>query len=460
MDVDRDGWLDLLAGDASCTANLMPFVRTGPRMYRWRPEWVTESTGSIQIASVVAMPWPGGGELIVTQGNPCDLADPHPGFYLRQPGAPGEPPRWVATDLTPNPASWQEVPEWFGLPWTAVAPMGAGVNDYDGDGLFDLTLVLGMTWLAVLQTQPDGTFVDQTRRFRVPAGRVGPEHLHVEFAWSVAHPDLDLDGRQDLLLTIGDDFTSFTQLHKDMQQQVYWNGGPWRFVDVTAAVGLSVAGSFHGLFTDDLDGDGDVDLLYGGYGDPPRLVRNDIDVGRHGLVVKLRGTTSNHLGVGAFVTASAAQIPARTVWMGDAGNMVSRGAPIASFGLGAADVADEVRVAWPSGLVQVLRDVPAGAVVIEEPPTLTVRSATRRAPADGIAELELVATPRGPDGARRDGVVTWQTFGTPAAQRTWTDADGDHLALSSSVEGSTVVEVRFDGVPVEIRPRLWWGGAP
>jgi hypothetical protein len=246
-----------------------------------------------------------------------------------------------------------------------------------------------------------------------------------------------------------------------MQQQIYWNGGPWRFLDVTAATGLPIAGSFHGLFTDDLDADGDIDLLYGGYGDPPRLVRNDIDVGRRGLVVKLRGTTSNHLGVGALVTASAAEIPARTVWIGDAGNMVSRGAPYAHFGLGPADAADEVRVVWPSGFVQVLRDVPAGVVVIEEPATLTVRSPTRRAPADGASELELVATPRGPDGARGDDVVvTWQTFGTPAAQRTWTDADGVHLALTSAVEGSTVVEARLDGVPVEIRPRLWWGGEP
>lgn len=296
-------------------------------MYRWRPEWVEETTGPVQVASIVAMPWPGGGELVVTQGNPCDLADPHPGLYLRRPDTPGEPPRWVATDLTPTPASWQEVPEWFGLPWTAVAPMGAGVNDYDGDGLFDLTLVLGMTYLGVLQTTPDGGFVDQSRRLAIPAGRVGPAHPYVEFAWSVAHPDLDLDGRQDLLLTIGDDFTSFTQLHKDMQQQIYWNGGAWRFQDVTVATGLPIAGSFHGLFTDDLDSDRDIDLLYGGYGDPPRLIRNDIDVGRRGLVVKLRGTTSNHLGVGALVTASAEGVPARTVWMGDAGNMDSRGAP-------------------------------------------------------------------------------------------------------------------------------------
>jgi hypothetical protein len=459
MDIDGDGWLDLMAADANCVAGLMPFHRTGVRSYRWRPEWVVETTGSIQGASLVALPWPTGGDLFVVEGNNCDLADAHPGFYLRPPTPPGEWPVITATDLSPADASWKQIPTWFGLPWTAVAPMGVSANDYDHDGLFDVTLVLGTAYLTVLNTQPDGTFLDRTNQMMTPAGLVGPQYPYVEFAWSVAHPDLDLDGLQDLIITVGDDYGSFTQLHKDMAQMVFWSGGPWRFEEVTADVGLTVAGSFHGLYADDLDGDGDIDLVFGGYGKPPRLVRNDIEVGRRGLVVKLRGTTSNHLGVGAVVTASAPGIAARSALVGDAGNMVSRAPPLAAFGLGAADAADVVEVRWPSGLVQRLTDVPAGAVVIEEPPTLVVRPSPtpRHAPVDGVSEIELVATPRAADGSRLTGVaVTWSTFGRPVEQRAWTDADGDHLALRGLAIGTTVVEVAFDGVPVQVRPRLWW----
>ena len=458
-DVDRDGWLDLLVGDQNCQEVVVPLQRTGPRSYAPRVDWLLDTTPPGSTSSILVMPF-GAGDLWVPSTWACSRFDAHPGFYVVDPS--GLEPSAIAADLGPADAWWRFLPQTAGGPYTGAAPMGAAAADLDGDAVLDVVLSLTLLELQLLQGRPDGTFVDRTWQAQVIGANMDPPGEMQPFWWSVVSPDLDFDGRPDLFLTQADDATSSRLVRGLLSQpMLFWNGGDWRFEDVTADVGLAIQGSWHGLVLDDPDGDGDADAILGGYGVPTRVLRNDLAPGARGLSLRLVGTTSNHLAIGATVLAQVAGLPDRLGLVGDTGNLSGVGAPWVWLGAGQAGVIDRLEVRWPSGLVQVLEQVPAGrSLTLTEPRTIEVGSATRRAPADGASVIPIEVTPRAVDGSARRGVVTVQLDGAPAALEGWSEGlDGvwRGVVRAPAAPGETRVTAVIDGVPLAVRPRLWWG---
>jgi len=137
--------------------------------------------------------------------------------------------------------------------------------------------------------------------------------------------------------------------------------------------------------------------------------------------------------------------------------------PLVFVGLGGSRAAARVRVTWPSGTVQELRGLRAGAVhLVEEPSLIDITPSTRHLPADGRSEAVLRITPRAPDGSVRTEarVEAELVYGSgrvaaPAAR------EGEAWVVrvvAPSAQGSGVVVVRVDGVAAGVRPRLWWDG--
>ena len=231
------------------------------------------------------------------------------------------------------------------------------------------------------------------------------------------------------------------------------NGGDFRFLDATEALGLARRGGWRALTIGDLDGDADCDLIVGGLGEQPRLYRNDIETPNRGLLLRFVGRTSNRLGIGAHVKVTPlGSATAQHYVVGAMGSPKVVSAPQVFAGLGGAAGAD-ISVSWPSGQVQTVAGLLAGqAHTIEEPDLLTITPESRHVLPDQVATLTLrLAEPA-------DVVTAHITHGDGVPSEVTSASDGawSFMVSPPPAGGSARVEIRVDGQPLPIRPRLWW----
>lgn len=455
-DLDHDGWLDLVVGAGDCQRTLLPALRTGPRSWSFDLRPIGGGVGRTHALTTV--PQPDGSLLVVASTIACTINEAVTGLFSVQLD-PDDDVRLLPASVDPVGPSWVSDPAFSQRTrFTQVMPMGVLPDDIDHDGVLDLWHALGLMWVGVWQGQAGAPYLDRSFDAFVQLG--GPTDGFASVPWGAAAPDLDQDGRNDLIGALGDDDTSFQQLGgSPVHNRAWWHGDPWRYEEVSAAIGLTALGSWHGLVLADLDHDGDADPLFGGFGDRARVYRNEIALGHHGLALRLRGTSSNHLGLGAVVRVEVPGLPDALHQLTLPGNPFSQQDPLLFIGTGVAPVAARLTVVWPSGTEQVLEQVATGQLLeVEEPPVFEITPVGRHLPAGGAAAAELRVTPRLADGRVDAAAVVAVAVdgGASVTAPVWQDGAWVVQVGPAAVAGSSRVGITVNGVELPLRPKLWW----
>jgi hypothetical protein len=298
------------------------------------------------------------------------------------------------------------------IPHTAWFSMGSDFGDVNNDGAMDFFVadmsatnhfkqkttmgVMGGKILARSQaTRPPqymrNAFFINTGTGRFLEGAFQSKIASSDWSWAVQFMDLDSDGWLDLLVTNGtvralndsDRAISPEQLKlkheweyikghppRKEKNRVYRNTGGQKFKDMSDAWGLGEETVTYGAARGDLDGDGDSDLVVMNGEESVSVYRNDLKGGGQ-VLIDLRGTRSNRFGVGARLEATTG---GRTLIreMSATRGYLGSNELVEHFGLGEAAKLDTLRVRWPSGVVQELKDLEAGwRYVVTEPAAAT-----------------------------------------------------------------------------------------
>lgn len=375
-------------------------------------------------------------------------------------------------------------------PHTPYSSMGADTGDINNDGQIDL-LVADMA-TTTREKDRRGLVASRNDVLQNAAEPTAPQYMRnalllnhgnglfgeaacwagidaTDWTWSVRFEDFDNDGWTDLHVTNGmvreannsDLLAAMMRALSDAQRistikkapplmesnLAFRNREGQGFESVSKAWGLDELSVSFGAATADFDNDGDLDLAYLNYDGGLSVFRNDV-AGRNRIQVRLRGTQSNHFGVGAVVRVDGSS-GQQTQMMTVARGYTSGSELVAHFGLGPDGQAKRVVVEWPSGATQVFENVDANhAYLITEqasgsaatqappPPLFQARAkevglALNDASQFALPDKEQIFIPfrtdrRGPglavgdiDGDGRDDVFVAATTGSAARMLRW-----------------------------------------
>ena len=236
------------------------------------------------------------------------------------------------------------------------AGMGLAIGDFNSDAHLDLLKTHFADDIpALYRGLADGLFEDVATQ----AG-LGVQNRYVE--WGAGFPDLDNDGRPDIFYVTGNVYPEVERLlpqyaHRG-PRMVFRNVDGTRFADVSAASGdgATTAQSSRGAAFGDIDNDGDVDVLIMNMNAPPSLLRNDYAGPNNWIVIQLEGVKTNPQGIGATVLVTTGDRTQAQPVLSQS-SYYSHNDVRAHFGLGSRTTVDRIEVRWPSGVVDVLKDV-------------------------------------------------------------------------------------------------------
>ena len=247
----------------------------------------------------------------------------------------------------------------YGLP---IASMGADFRDYDNDGRPDLnfTALAGETF-PLFQNLGKGIFRDVTHESllsKLSTSRSG---------WSNGFFDFNNDGWKDLFTAnsdVNDLIELFKPIHYKQPNSVFANLGNGTFRDVSSEAGFNLARAHRGSAFADFDGDGKIDIVVSALGEPSELWKNVSPDTNHWIIMKLVGTKSNRDGIGAKI-----RLGSQSNHMTTAVGYASSSAQGVHFGTGKMQMIDRIEIRWPSGILQILKNVPTNQVLeVHEPP--------------------------------------------------------------------------------------------
>jgi hypothetical protein len=246
--------------------------------------------------------------------------------------------------------------------------MGSDFRDVNNDGRPDIwyTAVEHQSF-PLLINSGHGDFDDLT----LASGLQSTSEMS---GWSNGIYDFDNDGAKDLFVARANVLDNISELTPDRKypepNSIFRNLGNGKFQDVSKTAGpdFQLEAAHRGAAFGDLDNDGRVDIVVSVLGGPVKLFHNISDTGNHWILLKLVGTKSNRMGIGAqihIITEDGhSQWNEATTAVGYTSSSDSR----VHFGLGKNQHIKDMEIRWPSGIKQTLHDLAVDRILtIEEP---------------------------------------------------------------------------------------------
>jgi len=219
----------------------------------------------------------------------------------------------------------------------------------------------------LFQNRGKGIFIDVT-------GRSGLARPTLEMSgWSNGVADFDNDGLKDLVVARGnvlDNISEFSNRTYGEPNAIFRNVGKMKFEEVSSQAGpaLQAAEPYRGAVIGDLFNDGHMDLIVTVLNGKTKILRNVTANDNNWVTFQLAGTKSNRMGIGAQLKLTTEDGKSQyDIVSTSAGYGASRD-PRVHFGLGGFKAVKQLEIRWPSGVRQVLNNLPANRIHrIEEP---------------------------------------------------------------------------------------------
>jgi len=243
------------------------------------------------------------------------------------------------------------------------ASMGVDCADYDNDGWLDFLMTSYRGEMPVLYRNLGGGALEDVTHV-TSAGEGAFPHVN----WGIGLVDFDNDGDSDIYIANGHTEDNVELRYDDTTYKarnlVLMNDGNGSFQNVsdTCGSGLDPVKASRGAVFDDLDGDGDIDVVILNSREGPSVLKNDSPADNHWLRIQLRGIDASRDGVGAQVTVVAGDLEQVAEVHSGRGYQSHFGSCL-HFGLGKRDHVDRIEVRWIGGETEVVQDVDAGQVL-------------------------------------------------------------------------------------------------
>ncbi len=246
--------------------------------------------------------------------------------------------------------------------------MGSDFRDVNNDGLPDI-------WHTAVEREEFPLFIDLGKgEFVDMTAASGLAKTGDMSGWGNGIMDFDNDGWKDLFVARANVMDNISEVNPERRypepNTIFRNLGKGKFADVSSTAGpdLQIESPHRGVAFGDLDNDGKIDMVVSVLDGPAKLFHNITQNGNHWILLKLNGTKSNRMGLGTQIKLTAEDGSVQWNEATTAVGYASSSDPRVHFGLGANKSAKEIDIRWPSGIKQVLRDVPADRILpVEEP---------------------------------------------------------------------------------------------
>ena len=219
--------------------------------------------------------------------------------------------------------------------------MGVDVADINNDGYMDI-YITNLSANTLFVNNGDKTFTDVSDA----SGTTDPG-----MGWGAAFTDIDNDGLRDIYMANDSYFSP-------NPNRLYHNSGDNTFADITVEQGMESMFGGYGVACSDFNNDGreDIFLANSGDNDANQLFRNDTQNEFNYIKIKVKGTQSNAAAIGARVEVTADGI----LHIDDVTSGMSYSAASSltmHFGLGTAQMIENLTVRFPSGEVAEFTDL-------------------------------------------------------------------------------------------------------